>query len=369
MELHAVVLAGGKGERFWPLSRAHSPKQLLRLLGEETLLGATLERVAPRVKPERSWVILSAESRSSVERLKLSGRAGRWLWEPVGRNTAAAIGAAVELILAERDDAEVLVLPSDHWIPDAAAFWRTVDSGRAALGRGVPLVTFGIQPAYPETGYGYIERGAPLEGIPSAHQVALFHEKPDAARARQYVEGGRCYWNSGIFLFPAATMAELLRRHVVDLAAPLDRLRAEVRAAGVGARAFFSGSPEPTAWRRYFEEAPAISIDHGVMERAERVAVIEAAFAWSDLGNWTSLAEQLPSDRAGNRSRGDTLVLDSEACVLFSESGGLLAVLGVRDLIVVRVGDATLVCPKERAQEVRRCVHEGRLDDRLRRFF
>jgi mannose-1-phosphate guanylyltransferase len=158
------------------------------------------------------------------------------------------------------------------------------------------------------------------------------------------------------------------------MSGPLDRLRTELRARVRTSRheeptLFSSSRSEPDAWRRFFEDAPAISIDHGVMERAERVAVVEAGFEWSDLGNWTSLAERLAADGRGNRTRGETMTLDSEGCVLVSEPGGLLAVLGVRDLIVVRVGDATLVCPRDRAQEVRRLVHEGRLDERLQRFF
>jgi len=365
MSLHAVILAGGRGERFWPLSRNHAPKQLLRLLGEETLLGGTLRRVSAQVPPERTWVITSSDLRPAIEALRLPVRPDRWLWEPVARNTAAAIGAASEVILAGSPEAEILALPSDHWIPDVASFWDTVETGQGVLREGYPIVTFGIRPAYPETGYGYVERGEPVPHLRGAFAAVRFHEKPDRERANQYLDRGTCYWNSGIFLFRAAEMATLLRRHVPECAGPLDDLRAALANS-------VAGEPRPPSaeeLRRYFERAPSISIDHGVMERAGRVGLVEARFPWNDLGNWTSVVDQLPVDRDGNRTRGETLSLDSKGCILISAEGGLLAVLGVEDLIVVRIGDATLVCPRERAQEVRRLVQEGKADERLRRYF
>jgi mannose-1-phosphate guanylyltransferase len=357
MELHAVILAGGRGERFWPLSRSDSPKQMLRLVGEETLLGATLRRVSGRVLRANTLVVIGADLRPATERLGLPLPAAQFLWEPVGRNTAAAIGAAVERI-GLAPGRVLLVLPSDHWIPDDAAFWHAVDAGLTLLASGELVVTFGLWPLYPETGYGYIERGEPLSAVPGAFRAGRFHEKPDAERAQAYVDSGCCLWNSGIFLFDAAAMAGLLRLHLPEMAPVLDRLRADL-AAG----------EETAAWARYFEAATAVSIDHGVMEKAGRVAVLEAGFEWSDLGTWTSLGDRLPADADGNRVRGEVMALDSSDCVLYSGEDGLLAVLGVHDLIVVRVGDATLVCPRGRAQEVRRLVQEGKVDARLGRFF
>ncbi len=357
MELHAVILAGGRGERFWPLSRRDAPKQMLRLVDEETLLGATLRRVADRVPAASTLVVIGADLRAATERLKLPLPPSQFLWEPVGRNTAAAIGAAVERIGASANRA-ILVLPSDHWIPDGQAFWEAVDAGLDLLASGEPVVTFGVRPVYPETGYGYIERGEPLPAAAGAYRVTRFHEKPDAGRAQAYLDGGACLWNSGIFLFDAAAMAALLRRHLPEMAPVLDRLRVDL---GAG--------EEPAVWERYFRAATAVSIDHGVMEKADRVAVLEAGFAWSDLGTWTSLGDRLPADADGNRIRGEVMTLDSSDCVLYSGDGGLLAVLGVQDLIVVRVGDATLVCPRGKAQEVRRLVQEGKTDVRLGRFF
>lgn len=357
MELHAVVLAGGRGERFWPLSRNHHPKQLLRLLAEETLLEATLRRVSFGLPASQVWIVAGADLRPAFERLGLPAPPAQILWEPVARNTAAAIGAAAELLLS-RGGGELLILPSDHWVSDSEAFWETVEAGRAILAQRDGLLTIGVPPAYPETGYGYIERGDLIDRERRAWRVALFHEKPDAERAARYVAGGCCFWNSGMFLFRAETIAAELRRHLPEMAPVLDRLRAELRQG-----------PDEEIWRRYFADSPSVSIDNGVLEKSDDVSVIEARFAWSDLGSWISLGDHLEPDAAGNRRRGPVLCQDSENSILVSEGGGLLAVLGVKGLIVVRVGDATLVCPKERAQEVRRLVQEGRASDVFKKYF
>jgi mannose-1-phosphate guanylyltransferase/mannose-6-phosphate isomerase len=357
MDLHAVILAGGRGERFWPLSRNRRPKQLLALLGEESLLESTLGRITPHVSPTRIWIVAGADLQSEVESLSLGVPPGQLIWEGVGRNTAAAIGAAAESVLVE-GDADLLVLPSDHWISDAAALWQTIEMGRALLEQGHALVTFGIRPLYAETGYGYIERGEPTGPGSGSWRVACFHEKPGPEQAKTYLRNGNYYWNSGIFLFRAGTIAQLLRRHVAGMDQALDRLRKDLR-DGI----------DPAGWLRYFEASPAISIDHGVMEKADSVAVVEARFGWSDLGTWTSIAEHLPENAAGNRTRGEVLAQDSNNCILVSDGDGLLAVVGVKDLVVVRVGDATLVCPKSRVQDVRAIVQEGKSDARLRRFF
>jgi mannose-1-phosphate guanylyltransferase len=357
MELCAVILAGGRGERFWPLSRNHRPKQLLHLTGQETLLEAAVRRAGHSVPADRIWVVSGLDLKESIERMTLPVPAEQFIWEPVGRNTASAVGAAAERILQD-GDAELLVMPSDHWIPDDGSFWDAVERGRRALSAFDGLMTFGLTPVYPETGYGYIERGEILVGGEGAYRAARFHEKPSAERAAEYLAGGGFYWNSGIFLFRASTAAAELRQHVPAMKAGLDGLRRDL-----------AGGGGEVAWRRYFEGAPSLSFDHAVLEHSAKVAVIASDFGWSDLGNWTALGALMPRDDAGNRAQGSVLALESENCVLFSEPGGMLAVLGVKDLIVVRVGDATLVCPLDRAQDVRRLVAQGRTDELLRRFF
>lgn len=357
MSCHAVILAGGRGERFWPLSRAHLPKQLIPLLGDLTLLEATAQRVEGKVPPERTWMVAGGDLRGRVEQLCPQLLPDHFVWEPVGRNTAAAVGAAAERILLEGEEAELLVLPSDHWVPSPEAFWDTVEAGLAIL-PPYNAVVFGIPPLHPETGFGYVERGEVIDPARRAFEVQRFHEKPDLMQAEQYIRLGSYYWNSGVFLFSAARVAENLRSHIPEMAQALDRLRAALRAGG-------GGDP----WTRYFQDCPSISLDHGLMESLAGVAVVEARFAWSDLGAWTAWGDHQAADGAGNRVCGEALLRDASNCILYSEHGGLLAAIGVRDLIVVRVGDAALVCHKDRAQEVRQLVREGKADERLRRFF
>ena len=316
-------------------------------------------RLDGHVAPERTWVVAGTDLRGAIEGLGLPIPPDRYLWDPVGRNTAAAIGAAAEMILPAAPEGELLVLPSDHWIPDPSAFWESVETGRALTSLGWPMVTFGVPAAYPETGYGYIERGEAIGETARTYAVARFHEKPDGERAKEYCASGRCYWNSGIFLFRAKEVAAALRRHVPEMRGPLDRLRADLQGDG----------SVSDAWKRFFTDAPSISIDQGVLERDDRVAVTEARFAWSDLGNWTSWGDRREPDPQGNRVEGMVLARDTEGCVLFSEEGGLLAVAGIRDLVVVRIHDATLVLPKEKAQEVRQLVRQGQADEILRRYF
>ena len=356
MSLHAVILAGGRGERFWPLSRRARPKQLLPLISDVSLLEGTLERIALRVPRERRWIAAAEDLKPTLVEMPLELPPDQILWETVGRNTAPALGAAAECVLA-KGGGTMLVLPSDHWIPDAEAFWAAVDVGETLIDAGSErVVTFGIEVAYAETGYGYVERGAPLGSSGRAFVVSHFHEKPDLERAQRYAARPGFYWNSGIFVFDAAGVASLLRRHVPSMEAPLERLRHELRQGSV-------------RWSDYYEACPAISIDYAVAEQADDVAVVEARFPWSDLGAWPAWGEQQIPDANGNRARGNVLNLDSEDCLLYSEGEGLLATLGVKDLIVVRVGDATLVCAKDRAQEIRRLVEEGKLDAKLRPFF
>ncbi len=358
MLLHVVILAGGRGERFWPLSRRSNPKQLLPLAGSTSLLEATIARARLRVPPERIWLAGSIDHRDAIDRLGLSIPGTQCIWETEARNTAPALGAVAELCRATGGGA-MLVLPSDHWIPDADRWWSSIDCGVQALERTPErVVTFGIPVTRPETGYGYIERGEPIAPDAGVFRVRKFHEKPTMESARAYHSGGQHYWNSGIFIFDAAGLTELLRRHEPRLRAPLDELRAAI-AHGAAER----------DWARFFGDAPSISIDYALAERATDVVCVEAGFGWSDVGAWPAWAEQRAADPSGNVRRGEVLAIDTKDCVLYSEDGGLLAVLGVEGLVIVRVGDATLVCPKDRAQEVKRLLEEGRLDARLAEFF
>ena len=343
-KIHPVILSGGSGTRLWPVSRQLYPKQLLPLIGDNSMLADTALRVGDRGRFAAPTVICNEEHRFLVaEQLRAAGLghgAGRIVLEPVGRNTApAAAAAAVQL--AERDpDALMLLLPSDHAIQDTEAFLAAVDCAAHAAAAGW-LVTFGMTPTRAETGYGYIRRGAGLDGLDGCHQVAQFVEKPDQATAEGYLADGGYAWNSGMFLLPVRT-----------LLAELERLQPEALAA---ARQAVAEAQTDLDFLRLdqdaFQAAPSISIDNAVMEHTERAAVVPAEIGWSDVGSWASLWEIAAKDADGNALSGDVVAQGARNCLLRSEQH-LLAAIGVEDMVVVVQDDAVLVVPRDRAQEV-----------------
>jgi mannose-1-phosphate guanylyltransferase/mannose-6-phosphate isomerase len=263
--------------------------------------------------------------------------------EPVGKNTAPAIALAAWWLRDAGDDAVAVVLPSDHRIEPAARYRAELEAAAwIALERRV-IVTFGVPPTRPETGYGYIEVGEPIEPDASVHKVAAFREKPDAATAARYLSGGRHLWNAGIFVFSPAVMLEEIHEHAPEIAALLPALTERL------------GDWTEQALERYYAAAPSISIDYAVMEKSTRALVARAGFAWDDLGSWAALAEGAARDPRGNVSRGRTVLIDSDGIVAFAD-GGMIAALGVKDLVVVRTGDATLVVSRDRVQDVRAVV-------------
>jgi mannose-1-phosphate guanylyltransferase len=341
---HAVVLAGGRGERFWPLSRAGRPKQLLALLGDRTMLDATLSRLAPLVPPARTFIVthkrLAGEVRGAVPGIP----ADQILAEEEGRNTAPAIALSC-LWIARRDpDAVVLVTPSDHHIENAQSFADVVRLAFETASRGDLLLTFAVKPTRPETGYGYIEIGPRLPAAAGVFAVASFQEKPPLKTARRFLREGRYFWNSGMFVFRARVLLQAVSEHLPGLSSALDRLGPHL------------GTPrEADAMKAFYGEAEPISIDYGVFEKAKNVAAIKADLGWDDLGTLASLERVFPPDADGNTSRGRTLSLETKDAILIAE-GGLVAAFGVRDLIVVHTPDVTLVLPRERASELKRLV-------------
>jgi mannose-1-phosphate guanylyltransferase/mannose-6-phosphate isomerase len=348
--LYAVVLAGGSGTRFWPLSRELYPKQLLKVLGDRTLIQQTVQRVRPIIPIERTLVVTGAGHADAI-RMQLDGSNGvrkeNILTEPVARNTAAAIGWAAAAIHRLDPDGIMLVMPADHVIPDPAKFRRAIALA-ARVARDGKLVTFGIKPTRPETGYGYIgvEARRPLlsQGGLKALAVSRFVEKPDLNTAKRFVRAGRFYWNSGIFVWRADTILDEIEAALPKLARGLKRLGKMV------------GTPnEHQALDRFYRAIEAISIDHGVLQQSRNAAVIPATFRWSDVGNWGSLNEVAKTDRAGNVRIGRIVDIGSRGSVLYGEHR-LVATIGLKDMVVVDTADATLVCPKDRAQEVKQVV-------------
>jgi mannose-1-phosphate guanylyltransferase/mannose-6-phosphate isomerase len=352
--LEGVILAGGRGERFWPLSTHARPKQLLRLLGEETLVQTTWARLGVRLDPGAIWVSGGSDLREAIRGELPELQDDRFISEPVGRNTAPAVAVAAALGMRGGRDPLQLVVPSDHWIPSTKAFWASVEIAMiAASAEDSPLVTFGIPISRPETGYGYIERGARRSEAAEAFAVRHFDEKPDVETARAYQAAGDVYWNSGIFLWRAGAILEEVERHMPALWKQVRRL---------------IDAPDPgRLLPEIFERAPTESVDVGILERSDRVVVIAADFQWSDVGNWSSWGELGEADAQRNVHQGEVVALDSEDCVLFSESG-LIATLGVRNLVVVRAGDVTLIADRNRCQDVRAVLKALKETDTAARY-
>ncbi|MFQ5347008.1 MAG: mannose-1-phosphate guanylyltransferase/mannose-6-phosphate isomerase [Rhodothalassiaceae bacterium] len=351
-----VILSGGSGTRLWPVSRHLFPKQLLPLLGERSLLQETAARLSAAHLFAAPILVANEEHRFIIaEQLRQIGvNPAAMLLEPEPRNTAPAIALAA-LRIAEEDGARLmLVLPSDHVIRDVAAFHAAVEvgAGAAAAGR---LVTFGIVPDRPETGYGYIERGRELGETPGVFEVAAFVEKPDAKRAEAFLADGRHAWNSGMFLFSAdAYLAELARHAPAMLEAC--RAAMEGRSPDLGFE-----RPDAAA----FSASAADSIDYAVMEKTDRAALVPVDMGWSDVGSWRALWDLAEKDAHGNATFGDVLAEDCTGSLLQAH-GPAIAAIGLEDMIVVTTKDAVLVAPKSRAQDVKRLVarlaDEGRTE-------
>ncbi len=325
----SVLLAGGVGSRFWPVSRARRPKQLLDLFGEGPMLRATLERVLPIAPPERTIVVTSETLAPTIRALLPEVPAAQILAEPSGKNTAPAIAWAAQVALAKDPAATLMVLPSDHHIADVPGFRATI--ARALSLSDSHLVTIGIVPTHPETGYGYIHRGAPI--TPEVSGVRAFVEKPDLATALTYLAGGEHLWNAGMFFMSARLFMDELATHRPTLAAQI-----------VGTQNILDVWPS----------LESVSIDYAVMERSTKIATVPGSFGWSDVGNWRSLYDH----RAGaSFTQGDVIELDGSGNVLFAD-GGIVATVGVSDLVVVHTPDATFVCPRESAQRARDVVAE-----------
>ena len=352
--IHPVVLSGGSGTRLWPMSRTLYPKQLLRLLGDDSLLQQTLRRVADRDRFAPPLLVANEEHRFIIaEQLREIGAPARaLLLEPVGRNTAPAACVAA-LVLAESDpDALMLLLPSDHMIADEAAF-AAATSRAAAAARGGALVTFGITPERPETGYGYIRRGPALDAVEGVFRVAEFVEKPGLDVAQSFVASGEHFWNGGIFLFPAALYLDELARVRPDIVAACSRALDEASRDADFIR----------LGKEAFHACPANSIDYALMEHTARAAVVPVGMGWSDVGSWDALWELSDKDAAGNAISGNVVAENTRNCYLRSDAG-LVAATGIEDLVVVATADALMLAPRNRTQEVRglvaRLVAEGR---------
>lgn len=343
--LHAVVMAGGSGTRFWPLSRASRPKQLLALDGTDTLLESTFERVAAVVPPERWWMVVGSSHAEACHKLVPRVPSAQVLAEPRGRNTAPAIMLAAQHLAAVDGDAMMVVLPADHHVEDGAAFCEALRRAAEVAAKG-SIVTLGIEPSRPATGYGYIERAAPHPGSDGAFVVRRFCEKPDAERAQRFLAAKSFYWNAGIFVMLPSTYLAEVERQLPDVHGAFQSLPHSIGTASY-----------QDALVQVYEATQSISIDYGVMEGAQDVAVVPAGCGWSDVGSWDALDALVSPDAVGNLVQGRVVATDSQDCVLYNSSNtSVVAAVGVQGLVVVHTPDATLVLPKERAQDVRQVI-------------
>ena len=344
MKLYAVVLCGGKGERFWPKSRHYMPKQFLQLFGNRTLLQETSERIAP-LAPLRRQLFVASRGFGKTLRRQLPLKDDNLLFEPSGKNTAPAIGLAAAQLAARDPDATMVVLPADHHIKRKREFLATVRLA-ARVAQDGQLVTFGVPPTRPDTGYGYIKVGDKVagRGASTAHHVLGFREKPDAKTARRYLDSGDFLWNSGMFVWRADAILAAFRKFMPRFASGL---RSYMRSSSVAGRARIAD--------RLYREVESISIDYAVMEKAKNIVAVRAAFTWDDVGSWLALERHRKQDRQGNTASGDCVLKDSEGCIVESDAG-LVAMLGTKDLVVVRSGDAVLVCPKNRLPDIKKLL-------------
>lgn len=356
---HALLLAGGQGRRFWPRSRKARPKQFMTFAGNRSLLQATSARLLKVVPAERQWVVTNAEYVALVRADLPAIPPEQVIGEPVGRNTAPAVGFAAAL-LGERDpDAVMLVQAADHWIRDEARFRRLVAAAFRHVAASRDALLIGFRPSRAATGFGYIETGRRLpapEGV-KLSEVAAYKEKPRLATARRYVASGRHLWNGCMFFWHARTILDGIARHLPVLAREIERFVRRVRA----------GDPVATALAPSYRRLEPVSIEHGVVERLDRKVVLEGDCGWEDVGTWLSLASLLPADPDGNVTDGRHLALDTRRSLVLSDRG-LVVTLGVSDLIVVRDGDVVLILPRAREGEMREVVDRVEAEPGLGRY-
>jgi mannose-1-phosphate guanylyltransferase/mannose-6-phosphate isomerase len=352
--LASFVMSGGVGSRLWPLSREDNPKQFHALSGDTSMLVKTVQRMGARLAGSASVYLIAAERHAERVRIDLDGHdlnGGRGIFEPVGRNTAAAVALASQVTLDERGDALVIIVPSDHVIEPVSDFWRSVEQGVAAANAG-NIVVFGITPTGPETGFGYIEAG--LTRPDGACEVVRFVEKPDLQTAENYVAAGNFYWNAGIFLFRASTMRAAFKAHAPEIWSNV--------ANALGASNNVEGATLLPL--KLYEAIESVSVDYAIIEKSKNIAVVPASFRWNDVGSWQSLLQVSQTDDKGNVIIGDVVAIDCEHTYLRSE-GRLLSAIGLKDMAVVATSDATFVAPVSQSQNVKKIVERLEKSGRL----
>jgi mannose-1-phosphate guanylyltransferase len=353
--MHAVIMAGGRGARFWPRSRERSPKHLLDIISDKTIVRETVDRIRPMIDPEQILIVTGQGHAQELMRQLPDIPHENIIIEPVGRNTAPCIGLAALHIKKKAAEAVMVVLPSDHLITDENRFRKVLEAAATAALRGNDLVTVGIRPTGPETGYGYIEQGNRLTVIDgeTVYGVRSVREKPDLVQAQAMLARGGFCWNSGMFIWKVSTILDAIRQCLPDLYDGLLQIEAALGTAR-----------EAAAVAQVYQQLRPVSIDYGVMEKASNMLVIPGDFGWSDVGSWDALWQVSPRDERENALRGQAIAVDSHHCLVHSPDK-LVALVGVQDLIVVETADALLICKRGASQDVREVVE--RLEREQRR--
>lgn len=345
--LYVLILAGGSGERFWPLSRKSRPKQLLALFGADTLLESTINRLDGLVPPQNILILTNADQEAGVRALARTLPAENIVAETAKRDTAAAIALGVGWVAVRDPKATMVVLPADHLIQDTAGFQKTLRTAAAAAEQTGELVTIGIQPTWACPGFGYIEMGpaVTVEGVdasPAVHEIGRFREKPNAELAEQFLRQGNFRWNAGMFIWTVPAIVAALGKHTPELGSFIARIQ--------------GGEDLNALLRDVFPTLPKISVDYAVMEKAERALMVESAFDWDDVGSWTALAKYLPADDDDNVGNTPLTTVDSQNNIVFSTKKKRVALLGVSSLIVVETDDAILICNRHEAEQIKQLV-------------
>lgn len=357
-ERYVVIMAGGKGERFWPASRLARPKHLLPIVGDQPMLTQTVERLEGMVPMENVWIVTNSEQAAAVREVCPQLPAENVVAEPVGRDTAAAVGLSTLLVKSRNPKATFAMLPADHVIHDVENFRQVLKNAFAAAEAEPALITVGIKPEFAATGYGYIHRGAEVSEIAGfpVYGVQAFREKPDAATAEAYLQSGEYYWNAGMFIWQVPVIENCFSEFTPELWKALSAIE----------KGLAEDQPLDALLADHYPGLQKISIDYAVMEKAREVRVLESRFDWDDVGEWPAVARHFPADDSGNVQRGDVVIQEASDNIVINDSGRLTAILGVDGLIVVQTPDATLVCPKDKAQKIKALVKELGKSERYR---
>ncbi len=359
--LHAVIMAGGTGTRFWPRSTEAKPKQFLNIFGDRTMLQSTVDRISKLVPPENVWVITNDRYVDLVQEQLPDVPANNIVGEAIAKNTAPCVALAAALIKEKDPDGTMVVLPADHMISQTDKFLSILEAAQAKAEDGESLVTIGIKPDHPETGYGYIEFNSDAsethEGL-EVKKVTQFREKPDIETAREFLDSGNFLWNSGMFIWQASTILNQFEAHLPSVYSEVEKLTPSIGSDG-----------QKEAIDAFYHGCPSISVDYGIMERADTVYVVPGSFGWNDVGSWRAVYELRDKDENGNVVQADTAEFArAQNNLVQSESGKMIALIGVEDLAIVETDTAILVCKLDESQGVKEVVNRLRKDDDLKRF-